>query len=612
MFTGLPGPFGDIDNDGDVDIVLGGYLETLNHLFINDSYGNLEEIEAYTVPNFNAVPFLLDLNSNSFLDLVFLGNDSYILYNDSSGAFHDPVSMNIQEPEEDMLHSVSWGDADNDGDTDLFCGYSYFNPGENPGLNALYINQGGGDFLKFNDSSGYFTDRAMTPSVNWIDYDNDNDMDLFVLNSWEYMNSASELSKLYINMGNLQFEEYIFEPEIYKDSHKNSSAWADIDNDGDLDLYITIEKNDFGTGGHVSPTKFNLLFENQGNGLLTEITDHELVNESSHGITFTDHDNDGDLDALLIRYSWSNDGHNTFFINEGNANSWINFTCIGTHSNKSAFGTRITAKTIIGDSLVTQTREITPMHGHFTYPSSRVHFGLADADILDSLIINWPSGHIDNWLDVPAREFYRAIEDSVLEINLQATNYIQYHPVLPDTLLMQDNTYIFDLADHYSFITGDSIPHNAGELTYLLHDVSHPEILTASVEGSILSITTTDSANACRIYYKVDNGFTARVDQFQVTVNPVGINTESFDYRLIVSPNPFTTSTTLSYELQKPESVTLSIYNHLGVLVYKIEENQPRGSQQLIWSAERYSEGIYYYRLKAGDAVANGKMVKVK
>jgi len=77
-------------------------------------------------------------------------------------------------------------------------------------------------------------------------------------------------------------------------------------------------------------------------------------------------------------------------------------------------------------------------------------------------------------------------------------------------------------------------------------------------------------------------------------------------------PNPFSTSTTIEYELKQPEKVTLSIYNHLGQLFYQIEENQSQGKQKLIWNAEGYADGIYYYRLQVGDAVANGKMVKVK
>jgi hypothetical protein len=77
-------------------------------------------------------------------------------------------------------------------------------------------------------------------------------------------------------------------------------------------------------------------------------------------------------------------------------------------------------------------------------------------------------------------------------------------------------------------------------------------------------------------------------------------------------PTPFITTTTLSYELMQPEKVSLSIYNHLGQQVYQTQENQPQGKQQLIWNAEGFAEGIYYYRLQAGDQVATGKLVKAK
>ena len=77
-------------------------------------------------------------------------------------------------------------------------------------------------------------------------------------------------------------------------------------------------------------------------------------------------------------------------------------------------------------------------------------------------------------------------------------------------------------------------------------------------------------------------------------------------------PNPFSSSTTIEYELKQPEQVTLMIYDYLGKQVYQIQESQPQGKQQLIWNAERYPDGIYYYRLEAGEQVANGKIVKVR
>jgi len=72
---------------------------------------------------------------------------------------------------------------------------------------------------------------------------------------------------------------------------------------------------------------------------------------------------------------------------------------------------------------------------------------------------------------------------------------------------------------------------------------------------------------------------------------------------LVITPNPFSISTIINYELKQPVKVSLRIYNHLGKQVYQIEENQQQGSQKLIWNAEGYSDGIYYYRLQVGDAV---------
>jgi hypothetical protein len=91
----------------------------------------------------------------------------------------------------------------------------------------------------------------------------------------------------------------------------------------------------------------------------------------------------------------------------------------------------------------------------------------------------------------------------------------------------------------------------------------------------------------------------------------VAINEVSFEDNITTSPNPCTTSTNMEYELNQPVRITLTIYDYLGKQVYQTEENQPQGKQQLIWNAEGYADGIYYYRLQVGDAVANGKMVKV-
>lgn len=100
-------------------------------------------------------------------------------------------------------------------------------------------------------------------------------------------------------------------------------------------------------------------------------------------------------------------------------------TCEETMSNRSAISTCIYAKCSVNGKHITQTREITTINGHITYANFRLHFGLGDAGVIDTLIIRGPSGHFDESLDVEANQFYRAIEDDALEIDFKTTNYIQ-------------------------------------------------------------------------------------------------------------------------------------------------------------------------------------------
>ena len=77
-------------------------------------------------------------------------------------------------------------------------------------------------------------------------------------------------------------------------------------------------------------------------------------------------------------------------------------------------------------------------------------------------------------------------------------------------------------------------------------------------------------------------------------------------------PNPFSTSTTLSYTLSEPATVIISIFNPKGQFLEKIEMEQLEGKQQLAWNAEELPTGMYYFRLQAGDKIGGGKMLLVR
>jgi len=116
--------------------------------------------------------------------------------------------------------------------------------------------------------------------------------------------------------------------------------------------------------------------------------------------------------------------------------------------------------------------------------------------------------------------------------------------------------------------------------------------------------------SACHIYYN-SVGCNCQ-EEVRDSCGILSVHEISLFEDVILKPNPLTNSTTLSYELQQPEKVILCIYNQMGKQVYQTQVNQPQGKQQLIWNAHEYADGIYSYRLQAGEQTANGKMVKVR
>ena len=112
---------------------------------------------------------------------------------------------------------------------------------------------------------------------------------------------------------------------------------------------------------------------------------------------------------------------------------------------------------------------------------------------------------------------------------------------------------------------------------------------------------------------------------FAIDYIPLWINPDGFECDLsvrieecnnqtnvFISPNPFTTSTTLSFILDKPENVQFTIYNVQAQIVYRMQEQQDKGEQQIQWNAEGIPAGMYYFRIQAGYMVGGGKMVKME
>ena len=132
----------------------------------------------------------------------------------------------------------------------------------------------------------------------WADYDNDGDLDLFATGG-----------KLYENNGDGTFSKILLGP-IISDGGGIAGTWGDYDNDGDIDLLV-------------ASFWMNFLYSNNGDGSFTKISTGPLVTDSSdfQGASWGDYDNDGDLDIFVSsggnvgnvdNFLYSNNGDGTF------------------------------------------------------------------------------------------------------------------------------------------------------------------------------------------------------------------------------------------------------------------------------------------------------------
>jgi len=94
----------------------------------------------------------------------------------------------------------------------------------------------------------------------------------------------------------------------------------------------------------------------------------------------------------------------------GNNNKWLEVICNSFFSNKSSLGTRIEIKSIINDVPTWQIREISSQSGYYSQNSNIVHFGVENADVVDTLKIYWPSGLLNIFIGIATNQIFIASE----------------------------------------------------------------------------------------------------------------------------------------------------------------------------------------------------------
>lgn len=389
----------DLDNNGFNDIISAGSFNGLSRWNIHSQNLDFDYQKSTSFSLFAQGSNMVDINNDGWLD-VFICNDvglSKILINDGEGVLMDSsdlIDMRTQVPSDNSGNYASeWTDADGDGDLDLFIAKCRINVDafDDPRrINVLYINEGD-EFVERAESFGLAL-GAQSWTGNWGDIDNDGDMDLFVTNH-DYR------SILYENIDNDTFVEIqILESGQNIDNYAYQSAMADFNNDGYLDILVG-GSNDY-------------VLLNKGDNTFS-INENPFGFDNAQSFAIGDANNDGFMDVLtsynILAGNIQYDDH--LFLNLPNENNFFGVNLKGTDSNINGIGARIE---LYGDWGV-QTRILQSGTGYGVTHSLRVNFGIKDATTIDSLIIRWPSGKTDKYNNPNINEYYLAVENVCLK-----------------------------------------------------------------------------------------------------------------------------------------------------------------------------------------------------
>lgn len=403
--------FADCDNDGDLDAFVVNWYNEDNMFYLNNGGGGFEQQTTQPMiasGGYSETAAWGDYDNDGKLDLYVTRSGpstatrrNQLYHNDGNNAFTKILTGDVVI-NAFLSRSVNWTDIDTDGDLDLFV----TNEGASNNNENIYRNDGNGVFVRIT-TGDIVNNGGSTMSSSWGDYDNDGDLDVYLCND-------GADNALFRNDGNFSFTKITGDPVTMTNSHSFSSAWSDIDNDGDLDLFVT---NAFAP---VIEPLHNFLFSNNGNGTFTKIEDGWVATDLawSYGCAFGDYDNDGFQDLAVATTALGGvDATDLLYHNDGNDNNWITVKLVGTAANKSAIGAKIRLTATINGNTVTQMREISAQSSYCGQNDLRAHFGLGDAAVINSITVDWPSASPDEvFTNVSGNQFLTVTEGQGLKV----------------------------------------------------------------------------------------------------------------------------------------------------------------------------------------------------
>lgn len=428
----------DYNGDGLLDVLVlrGAWLhehgQMPRSLLRNNGYGSFTEVAAEAgisgrYPTQAAA--WGDYDNDGALDLV-IGNElspqvdwptqvrNLELYrNDGTGRFTEVSAiMGIQLRA--FIKGIAWGDYDNDGWQDLYISVL-------GGPNRLYRNLGAatGQLPKFEDVT--FKAGVEQPFMSfacWFwDFDNDGWLDIFVSGYSADLSAIAhaalgekdpraETPRLYRNNRDGTFTDVSVAHKLDQPLLTMGSNYGDLDNDGWLDMYL-------GTGAPGQELLVpNRMFHNHGGTYFDDVTTAGGFGhlQKGHGVAWGDIDNDGDQDIYAdIGGAYDADGFwNVLFENPGVAGQhWITLRLQGVKANRFGIGARIHVRVKDGGGRTRDIHHLVSSGSSFGANSLQAEIGLGPATAIEFIELGWPGSGTVQTFKAPAMDrIYRVTE----------------------------------------------------------------------------------------------------------------------------------------------------------------------------------------------------------
>jgi hypothetical protein len=224
--------------------------------------------------------------------------------------------------------------------------------------------------------------------------------------------TAPSGNRLFFNNGNRTFTDVTQTTGVREGGWGWAAEALDYDNDGDLDIVHT-------NGMGVAPVDQTVLFRNIGDRtspqFVVAASEAGIVdNGLGRGLLTLDYDRDGDLDVFIVNFNappvlYRNDG--------GNSNNWLEIDTIGLQSNRDGVGAYITVTPDLDQPEVAYVAEVDASSNYLAQSAKTAHFGLGAANVVDQIVVQWPSGYRQTFVEVAANQLLTISEGLLADFN---------------------------------------------------------------------------------------------------------------------------------------------------------------------------------------------------